>query len=66
MAIKILLKYKESYFQLEIQDLDNIYDAIEDSLKKTGWSGILALHTDSESNLAELTNLYFLQRWSHK
>jgi len=63
--MEILLEYKESRCQLEVPDPDNIYDTIEGSLKKTGWSGVLALHTDSESDLAELTNVYFLQRWSH-
>ena len=64
--MEILLEYKRSRRQLEIRDPDNVCDAIEDSLKKSGWSGFLTLQTDSESNLAELTNVYFLQRWSHK
>jgi len=59
--MEILLEYKESRRQLEVPDPDNIYDTIENSLKKTGWSGVLTLHTDSESDLAELTNVYFLQ-----
>ena len=65
--MEILLEYKESCWQLDVQDPSNIFDAIEDSLKKAGWSGVLSLqaHTDTNSDLAE-SNVYFLQRWSHK
>ena len=64
--MEILLEYKGSRRQLQITDPDDLFEIIEESLKKTGWSGFLALQTDSESDLAELTDVYFLQRWSHK
>ena len=64
--MEILLEYKGSRRHLEIPDPYSICDAIEDSLKKSRWSGFLALQTDNESDLVELTNVYFLQRWSHK
>lgn len=65
-CMEVLLEYKGSRRQLQIADPDNIYETIEESLKKTGWSGFLALQTDNESDLAELTDIYFLQRWSQK
>ena len=52
--------------QLQIADPEDAYETKEESLKKTGWSGFLALCSKSDSDLAELTDVYFLQRWSHK
>ena len=62
--MEILLEYKGSHRQLQIADPDDVYETIEELLKIAGWSGFLALCR--ESDLAELTDVYFLERWSHK
>ena len=41
--MELLLEYKGFHWQLQIADPEDAYETIEESLKKTGWSGFLAL-----------------------
>ena len=45
--MEILLEYKGSRQQLQIADPEDVYETIEESLKKTGWSGFLTLCSES-------------------
>ena len=66
--MEILLEYKGSHRQLQIADPKDVYETIEELLNKTGWSEFLflALCSESHLDLAEITDVYFLQQWSHK
>ena len=68
--MEVLLEYKSSRRQLQVNDRDSICELVERELKKTGWNGNITLGFPEACSAAnrsgEQLPIYLLQRWSER